>query len=150
MAARSAAGPLADDLGGLFPVRRFYGGPFQALGRLKLWVQTVLGMTVLFGAGVIPLTSWQGARGVAILMAGIGVLMQLVRYGIIGRMLSQRWSTIFRQVLIPTRGLLHLGLGGSLDFGLFPLINPPAGLFYSAVGLVGFYALFLQLGRRWM
>ncbi len=78
----------------------FMGGLFQALGRLKLWVQTVFGMTVLFGAGVIPLTSWQGARGVAILMAGIGVLMQLVRYGMIGRLLSQPWSTVFRQVLI--------------------------------------------------
>ena len=62
----------------------FLGGLFQALGRLTLWVQTVFGMTVLCGAGVIP------------------------------------------------------------------LIGPPAGLIYSAVGLIGFYALFLRLGQRWM
>jgi O-antigen/teichoic acid export membrane protein len=128
----------------------FLGGFFQALGRLKLWVQTVLGMTVLFGAGVIPLTSWQGARGVAILMAGIGVLMQLVRYGLIGRLLSQPWSTVFRQVLVPTLACLTsvwlvVGIRDSL-----PPISPTAGLIYSAVGLVGFYALFLQWGQRWM
>jgi O-antigen/teichoic acid export membrane protein len=128
----------------------FLGGLFQALGRLKLWVQTVLVMTVLFGAGAIPLTSRHGARGVAILMAGIGVLMQLVRYGIVGRLLSLRWSTVLGQVLIPAlAGLFSVWLVTWIR-GSLPLINPLAGLIFSAVGLVGFYALFLLLGQRWM
>ena len=128
----------------------FMGGLFQALGRLKLWVQTVGGMTVLFAMGVIPLTTWQGARGVAILMAGIGVLMQLVRYGIIGRLLSQPWSTVFRQVFIPTLACLASVWVVAWIRGALPLISPPAGLIFSAVSLSGFYFLFLLLGQRWM
>ncbi len=128
----------------------FLGGLFQALGRLKLWVQTVLVMAVLFGAGVIPLTYWQGARGVAILMAVIGVFMQLVRYGIIGRLLSLPWSAVFRQVLIPTLACLFsvwliTGIRGAL-----PQISSLAGLIFSALGILCFYIFFLVLGQRWM
>jgi lipopolysaccharide exporter len=128
----------------------FMGGFFQALGRLRLWVQTVLVMTVLFAIGVIPLTTWQGARGVAILMAGIGVSMQLIRYGIIGRLLTLSGSTVFRQVLVPALAcLFSVWLVTWIRVSL-PLVRPLAGLIFSAVGLFGFYALFLLLGQRWM
>lgn len=128
----------------------FMGGLFQALGRLRLWVRTVLGMTVLFAIGVIPLTTWQGARGVAILMAGIGVLMQGVRYLLIGRLLSLSWSTVFRHVFVPALACLFSVWLVTWIRGGLPLIGPLVGLILSAVGLVGFYVLFLLLGQRWM
>ena len=128
----------------------FMGGLFQALGRLKLWVQTVLGMTVLFAVGVIPLTTWQGARGVVILMAGIGVSMQGLRYLLIGRLLSLSWSTVFRHVFVPAlAGLFSVWLVTWIR-GALPQISPLTGLILSAVGLLCFYALFLLLGQRWM
>ena len=128
----------------------FMGGLFQALGRLRLWVQTVLVMAVLFAIGVIPLTTWQGARGVAILMAGIGVSMQLIRYGIIGRLLKLSWSTVFRQVLVPSLACLFSVWLVTWIRGSLPLIRPLAGLIFSAVSLFGFYILLLLLGQRWM
>jgi PST family polysaccharide transporter/lipopolysaccharide exporter len=128
----------------------FMGGLFQALGRLKLWVHTVLGMTALFAIGVFPLTTWQGARGVAILMAGIGVSMQGVRYLLIGRLLSISWTTVFRQVFIPALACIISVWLVTWIRGALPLTNPLAGLIFSAVSLFGFYALFLLLGQRWM
>jgi hypothetical protein len=107
-------------------------------------------MAFLFGIGVIPLIDWQGARGVAILMAGIGVSMQAVRYLLIGRLLSLSWSTVFRHVFIPALACLLSVRLVTWIRGALPLIDPLAGLSLSAAGLLGFYILFLLLGQRWM
>ena len=124
----------------------FMGGLFQALGRLRLWVQTVLVMTVLFAIGVIPLTTWQGARGVAILMAGVGVLMQGVRYLLIGRLLVSFLVYGLSAGLGPRPGLPFFGRAGNLDSGL-PALNQPAGRSYFFGGqLVWFLCLVSAVG----
>jgi O-antigen/teichoic acid export membrane protein len=125
-------------------------GVYQSLGRPKLWTQTVFFMVCLLAAGIFPMTHWLGALGVAILMAFIGVLMQLVRYGIISRLLGLPFTKVLRHVVTPTVACIVSMVITTGIRRLFPVTNPLTGLIVSAASLLSTYALCLALGNRWM
>lgn len=127
-----------------------FSGLFQALGRPKLWTQTVFFMAALLALGVVPMTYWLGALGVAILMAVIGGLMQLGSYGIISRLLGLSFAKVLSHVVIPTTACIVAVAITIRIRRLIPLVNPLTGLIVSAFSLLGTYFLCLRLGDRWM
>jgi len=127
-----------------------FAGVFQALGRPKLWTQTVFFMVSLLAAGIYPMTHWLGAVGVAILMAIIGVLMQLVRYKILGRLLGLPFTNVLRHVVAPTVACIVSVVITTRIRSLIPMANHLTGLIVSALSLLSTYALCLGLCSRWM
>ncbi len=125
-------------------------GLFQALGRPKTWVWITLPMLGLFAAGVYPMTRWQGALGVAILMASLGILMQAIRYHLVSRLLSISLMKVFRHIPVPALSCMV-----SASFTLWarshmPALSPLPGLILSAACSASLYALLVFFARAWM
>lgn len=121
---------------------------FHALGRPKLWAQTVLAMTTLMAIGIYPMTQWLGALGVAILLASIGIMMQIVRYKIIAHLLDIKMKKIFAHLLIPaTSCVVAINLTTWLRQQMIT-IGPLFGLFFSTACFLFIYGFFLILGRH--
>ena len=125
-------------------------GIFYALGRPKLWAQTFFAMTILLAMGLYPMVRWQGALGVAMCIAGIGVSIQLVRYLIIARLLLFPFSKVFLPMLVPTMSCIFAATLTSWFRSLLPMISPKAGLIATGFSLLIVYMLFLGLGRSWL
>jgi O-antigen/teichoic acid export membrane protein len=125
-------------------------GVFQALGRPKLWTQTAFLMVCLLAAGIFPMTHWLGALGVAILMAFIGVLMQLIRYGIISRLLGLRFTKVLQHVVTPSVACIVSIVITSRIRSLIPMGNYLTGLIVSAFSLLSVYAICLGICNRWI
>lgn len=127
-----------------------FAGLFQALGRPKLWTQIVLSAFSLLVVGIFPVTHWFGALGVAILMAIIGLLMQLVSYVFIGRLLGLSFPKVTRHVITPSLACVVSLVITTLIGRLIPMSNPLTSLTVSAISLLCTYALCIRLGSRWM
>jgi uncharacterized membrane protein required for colicin V production len=127
-----------------------FSGLFQALGRPKLWTQIVFFMVALLALGIVPMTHYLGALGVAILMALIGGVMQLGSYGIISRLLGLPFTKVVGHVVIPTTACVVSVAITSRIRGLVPQVNSLAGLIVSALILLSTYFFCLGLGNRWM
>ncbi len=125
-------------------------GLFQALGKPKLWTKTIFYMVGLLALGVYPLTRWFGGLGVAILMAGIGVIMQVVRYKMISQLLHIPWLKVFGHIAVPALACLAAAVITSRLRKAVTLSGPLSGLLFSAGCVLVVYALLLALGRRWM
>ncbi|MCE5272959.1 oligosaccharide flippase family protein [bacterium] len=125
-------------------------GLFYALNRPKLWTKTIGLMTILLFVGIYPMVSWKGAKGVAILMAAIGILAQLVRYQIVARLLSLRFKQVLRHLVVP--GIACIGSVGftTWSHSFLQIDNQLAGLIFSMLVLLGTYILLVIIGRPWI
>lgn len=124
-------------------------GLMQALGRAKLWAQTVFVMVGLMAIGVYPMTRWLGSTGVAVLLAGIGILMQLFRYWIMARLLGRTYAQVLAHVLIPMVAclvavtLVRYLVGTAIPSGVW------ASLLLSAAGTTAvFWLIIAAAGSR--
>lgn len=125
-------------------------GLFNALGKPKLWTQTVFIMTGFLIVGVYPMTRWLGGLGVAILMAGIGIAMQAFRYSMVSRLIHLPLIKVFSHVAVP-----GLSCFGAVVFTIWLRqilqgFNAFSGLLFCVLCLPVAYAVFLLLGHRWM
>lgn len=125
-------------------------GLFQALGKPDLWMRTVFGMVAMLALAIYPLTAWLGALGVAILMAGIGVIMQGVRYWLIGRMLDLKMTRVISHVAVPAVACTAAVWGTGELRQVLEIPGGLSGLIFSAVCLPVLYALLLLAGQKWM
>lgn len=119
------------------------GSFMQALGRPKTWAITIFWMSGLLGVGVYPATVRFGVEGVAALLAGIGVIMQLIRYRIVTRMLGWSFGAIARRVLVPTVAGLVGVLFASWGVGLITNAGTWQSLVLKGLGTAGIYGLFV-------
>jgi len=126
------------------------GGVFSALNKPKIWTTTVAFMVVLLVIGVYPMTRWMGALGVAILIASIGMLMQLVRYRILGNILQLSYVRVLLHVLTPTIACIFSVVLTNYLHGKIEFSDHLFGLAFSAVCLLVSYIILLTLGKRWI
>lgn len=127
-----------------------FSGLFQALGRPRLWTQTVFFMAALLAAGIFPMTHRLGALGVAILMAFIGALMQFTSSGILGRLLGIPFTKVLSHAAIPTAASIVSVVVATQIRPLLPSASSLYGLMVSALVFTSMYLLCLGLGNRWM
>lgn len=122
----------------------------QALGRPKLWAQTVLAMLVLMVIGVYPMTRWLGATGVAVLLAFIGTVMQLFRYWLVAKLIRRTYAQVLGHILVPmvacvTAVFLVRGIIGAISD-----ISAWASLTLSATGTIVVFALITASSGTWL
>ena len=84
------------------------------------------------------------------LMACIGVVMQLARYQIISRLLALPYKVVLKHVLTPSAACILAVTVTTSMRGLMPIDSPAAGLVFSALFVLGSYVLLLVLGCRWL
>jgi len=123
---------------------------FHALGRPKIWAQTVLVMTILMAVGIYPMARWLGALGVAVLLACIGIFMQIIRYRIIARMLNIRTKSIFSHVMVPAISCILSSVLTIYIRNQAGIVSPLAGLVFSCAFFLALYFIFLWLGHPWI
>ena len=115
-------------------------GVFQALGKPKWWMWTVVVMCLLMVILLWPAVHFFGAVGVAGLLGGIAATMQIVRYILLGRMLQLRFSEVSAHVVVPAfAGILAVTVSTSIRghftaniWGQAFLANGVVVLFYIA------------------
>ncbi len=127
-----------------------FSGLFQALGRPRLWTQTVCLMAALLAVGIFPMTHWLGALGVAILMASIGALMQLTSSGVLGRLLGIPFTKVLSHAAIPTAASIVSVVVATQLRPLLPSASSLYGLLISALAFASTYFVCLGLSNRWM
>lgn len=125
-------------------------GLFNALGKPKLWTQTVFLMAGFFVLGVYPMTRWLGGLGVAILMACIGLAMQALRYSMISRLIDLPLVKVFSHVAVPALACFGAVALTSWLRQILQGFNSLSGLFFCALCLPAVYALLLLLGHKLM
>ena len=125
-------------------------GVFLALGKSKLWTQMTVVMAILMAIWIYPMAHWFGARGVAILMAGVGVTMQLTRYVFIGQMLTLSYPKVLSHVIVPGVACILSVLTSRLVRYSLPNQTHIVGLIVSAACLLSSYALLLVVLNPWM
>jgi len=125
-------------------------GLFQALGRPKLWAQQVFIMTIILAIGIYPLAIWLGALGVAMLMACIGVIMQLIRYWIVSRLLEIPLKNVFLHVLVPSLACIISIVTTNWIRVSLPISSHLFGLILTIIGVATIYTVVLFIGQRWM
>jgi lipopolysaccharide exporter len=118
-------------------------GVMQALCRPKLFTQTVFLMVGLMALGIYPMMQWLGSMGVAMLLAGIGIVMQLIRYWIVARLLRRTYWQVLGHVLIP---MVACVVAVTLVRYVVGTTNQATGwvsLLISAVGTTAVYGLII-------
>lgn len=128
----------------------FLSGLFSALGRPKLWAQTVLCTTLILMLCLYPMVLWLGALGAAVLMACIGVSMQMVRFNIVARLLNLPRAKVFAPLFIPGLASVVSVVATNGIRELLPAVPGFTGLGTSAMSLSGTYCALLLFTHRWM
>lgn len=119
------------------------GGLMQALNRPKLWAQTVFLMVGCMGIGIYPMTLWLGSTGVAVLMAGIGIVMQLLRYWLVARIVCMTYWQVLGHIFVPLGAcLLTVSLVRQI---ISPLIQQYiwTSLVLSAVSTIAIFSIII-------
>lgn len=126
------------------------GGFFRAVNKPKYMSITTLYMTLLFAVCVYPMAIWLGALGVAVSISIISLLMQLVRYQLIGRLLNMSYLNVLRHVLIPSIACLGSVLMTDWIRSVLGISSHLYGIIFSAICIITFYTMILALNKRWL
>lgn len=122
----------------------------QAIGRPALWVCTVLGMLLCLCIGLYPMTKLYHSLGAAMLLAMIGIIAQIVRYGIVAKMLSVTWWFVFSHILVPLIGCFASVIITKQILNIFDGISVFSSFLIALISSLTFYVGVLYLGSAWL
>jgi O-antigen/teichoic acid export membrane protein len=79
---------------------------FQASGKPALAAIFPALMLVTFAIGVVPMTNQYGLIGISALLAGIGILAQLLRYPLVAWVLKLPMGAVYMRTFVPLTAML--------------------------------------------
>ena len=124
-------------------------GVFQSLGKPDWWLITVVAMCLFMLVLLFPAIQLRGAVGVAMVLGGVALAMQVVRYAVLAYMLHLRFSEVLAHVAVPTiAGVLSVCLATFLPKAL--AINIWGEMVLAMFVVVACYSSVLLLLTRYV
>jgi lipopolysaccharide exporter len=125
-------------------------GMITALGKQKLSAFILLYAFIILMICIYPVTHRFGAIGAAALLASIGVIMQLFRYMVIGRLLTISFFKVIKHTIIPAIACVISIIIAHAIRAFFSSFSSLKGLILSTLSVLISYIFVLTLCNKWL